>query len=157
MYIKTGGSSFLKSVLAKKSLTIVRRTKRSIKKKWDVVTMPSERSRKSWTMPTCSSRPSKKRVRIWFYVFWLIGQTSWLKVYCSGMIESQDFPNVRLVSKFIVLAQHPLFPVCWLLILCYQPIKNGTGSTGMETSHSWPIGSLYFQSCLLLLTSLYVN
>ncbi len=33
-----------------------------------------------------------------------VGQTSWLKVHCSGMIESQDFPNVRLVSKFIILA-----------------------------------------------------
>ncbi len=28
-----------------------------------------------------------------------------------GMIESRDFPKVHLISKFIILAYHPLFPV----------------------------------------------
>jgi hypothetical protein len=30
----------------------------------------------------------------------------------SGMIETQGFPKARLALKFIILAKHPLFPVC---------------------------------------------
>jgi hypothetical protein len=33
------------------------------------------------------------------------------------MIEIWDFPKVCLVSRFIILAEHLLFPVCWSLIL----------------------------------------
>jgi hypothetical protein len=67
----------------------------------------------------------------------------------AGMIESWDFPKVSLVLKFIILAYDPLFPVRLSLILCYQPIQNGTGSTVTETSRSRPVGCLNFRSCLI--------
>jgi hypothetical protein len=66
-----------------------------------------------------------------------------------GMIETRDFPKVCFISKFFILALHPLFPICWPLVLCYQLIKNRTGSTGMDKSHFRFVGCLEVQSYLL--------
>ncbi len=72
------------------------------------------------------------------------------KISCaSGMIETHQNPKVCLISKFFILAEHQLFPICWSLILFCQLIKNRTGSTGTETSHFRFVGCLEVWSCLL--------
>jgi hypothetical protein len=67
------------------------------------------------------------------------------------MIETHQNPKICLISKFFILALLPLFPVCLSLILCYQLIKNGTGSTGTETSRFRFVGCVDIRSCLIFI------
>jgi hypothetical protein len=63
------------------------------------------------------------------------------------MIETLDFPSLSCLKNFYIRIT-PIIPVCWLLILCYQLVQNGTGGIGTDKSCFRFIGCLEVQSCL---------
>ncbi len=80
-------------------------------------------------------------------------------IMLSTPVQAWSKPKIfqKSVSSqnFIYWLNTCYFPACWLLILCYQLVQNGTGSTGTDwngtgtdKSHFRFIGCLDARSCL---------